>query len=305
SVIARYFPASVAVQSVSQHRSRSVGGSADLVALLALADASPALDDLRPYLASPVEEVRVTAVTTLTETTPAGFALALAEAFDDPAPAVRRAAAAGLRELVEVVSASDPLAARLVRAVRNAEPAVRSAALYLLRSLRVGSLAAFAEALADDEPEVRIEAVHGLVSLDAIGPLTAAVGDSSREVRIAVAQGLGSIADAAAKAALVPLVTDTDPLVRAAALASGADTLLPYAADALADPAWQVREAATAVADTGQLLAAVADPHPNVRRAAVRALGQLPASAESVTVLTEALADPDADVRAYARHALR
>jgi HEAT repeat protein len=101
------------------------------------------------------------------------------------------------------------------------------------------------------------------------------------------------------------LATDPDPLVRAAALASGSDSLLPYAATALADDSWQVREAATAVASTAQLLATVTDPHPNVRRAAVRALGQLPASAEAVTVLTEALADPDADVRAYARHALR
>jgi HEAT repeat protein len=206
---------------------------------------------------------------------------------------------------VEVAAVSDSFTTKLLRAGHNAEPAVRSAALYLLRSLRVGSLAAFTDRLSDTEPEVRIEAVHGLVSLDAAEPLASAAADSSREVRIAVAQGLGSIASDAAKAALVPLATDADPLVRAAALASGADTLLPHAADALADDAWQVREAATALADTGQLLAAVADPHPNVRRAAVRALGQLPASAEAVTVLTEALADPDADVRAYARHALR
>jgi HEAT repeat protein len=166
-------------------------------------------------------------------------------------------------------------------------------------------LAAFSNGLSDDEPEVRIEAVHGLVSLDAAGPLASAATDPAREVRVAVAQGLGSIADEAAKSALAPLGTDPDPLVRAAALASGADSLRPLAPTALADPSWQVREAATAVADTGQLLTAVADPHPNVRRAAVRALGQLPASAEAVTVLTEALADPDADVRAYARHALR
>ena len=303
TVIARFLPTSVAVSAAAERRDRSAGGSAELVALLSLADAAPSLDDFRPYLASPAEDVRVTAVTTLTETTPTGFALA--EAFDDPAPAVRLAAAAGLRELVEVVPASDPLAVRLLRAVRNAEPAVRAAALYLLRSLHLGSRPAFAEALADTEPEVRIEAVHGLVSLSAAEPLAEAVTDSSREVRIAVAQGLGSMADAAAKAALVSLAADADPLVRAAALASGADSVRPYAANALIDPAWQVREAATAIADTAQLLTAVADPHPNVRRAAVRSLGQLPASAEAITVLTEALADPDADVRAYARHALR
>jgi len=305
SVVARHLPASVAVSSSASRASRPVGGSAELVALLSLADSAPVLDDFRPYLASPVEDVRVTAVTTLTETTPTGFALALAEAFDDPAPAVRLAAAAGLRELVEVLAASDLLATRLLRAVTNAEPAVRATALYLLRSLRLGSLTAFTDALSDTESEVRIEAVHGLVSLSASAPLASAAADASREVRIAIAHSLGSIADAAANTALVPLATDPDPLVRAAALSSGADSLRPHAAAALADPAWQVREAATAVATTPQLLAAVADPHPNVRRAAVRALGQLPASAEAATVLTEALADPDADVRAYARHALR
>jgi succinate dehydrogenase/fumarate reductase flavoprotein subunit/HEAT repeat protein len=305
TVIARYFPTSVDTTSLAPKASQSVGGSADLVALLALADASPTLDDLRPYLASPVEAVRLTAVTTLTETTPTGFALALTESFDDPGPAVRQAAAAGLRELVEVVEASEQLAAKLLRAVHNAEPAVRSCALYLLRSLRLDSLTAFSDSLADAEPEVRIEAVHGLVSLSASAPLASAAADSSREVRVAIAQGLGSIADPSAQAALVPLAADPDPLVRAAALASGSDSLLPYAATALADDSWQVREAATAVASTAQLVATVTDPHPNVRRAAVRALGQLPASAEAVTILTEALADPDADVRAYARHALR
>jgi succinate dehydrogenase/fumarate reductase flavoprotein subunit/HEAT repeat protein len=305
TVISRHLPTAVDNFSLSPKASHSGGGSPDLVALLALADASPSLDDLRPYLASPLDTVRLTAVQTLTETTPTGFALALAESFDDPSPTVRQAAAAGLRELVEVATASDSFTTKLLRAGHNAEPAVRSAALYLLRSLRVGSLSAFSNGLSDAEPEVRIEAVHGLVSLDAAGPLASAATDPAREVRVAVAQGLGSIADEAAKSALVPLGADPDPLVRAAALASGADSLRPLASDALADPSWQVREAATAVAHTGQLLAAVADPHPNVRRAAVRALGQLPASAEAVTVLTEALADPDADVRAYARHALR
>ncbi|QUQ70729.1 fumarate reductase/succinate dehydrogenase flavoprotein subunit [Kutzneria sp. CA-103260] len=305
TLIARHLPASLTLNSASPKASRSAAASSDLVALLALADASPSLADLRPYLASPIEEVRVTAVTTLTETTPSGFALALAEAFDDPAPTVRHAAAAGLRELVEVVEAAEQLAPRLLRATHNAEPAVRATALYLLRSLRLGSQPTFADALTDTEPEVRIEAVHGLVSRSASTPLASAAADSSREVRIAVAQGLGSIADDPAKAALMPLATDPDPLVRAAALASGSDSLTDLATTALLDEAWQVREAATAVAATNQLLSAVADPHPNVRRAAVRALGQLPASAEALTVLTEALADPDADVRAYARHALR
>ncbi|HTI21404.1 MAG TPA: fumarate reductase/succinate dehydrogenase flavoprotein subunit [Kutzneria sp.] len=305
TLLSRHLPSSVAPVSLAPKASPTSTGSPDLVALLALAEASPSLDDLRPYLASPVEAVRLTAVQTLTETTPIGFALALADAFNDPSPVVRQAAAAGLRELVEVATASDSLTTKLLRAGHNAEPAVRSAALYLLRSLRVGSSTAFSDGLSDTEPEVRIEAVHGLVSLDAAAPLASAAADPSREVRTAVAQGLSSIAGPAAHTALIPLATDPDPLVRAAALASGAATLLPFAADALTDPSWQVREAATAVADTGQLLTAVADPHPNVRRAAVRALGQLPASAESVTVLTEALADPDADVRAYARHALR
>ncbi|HEY9242425.1 MAG TPA: HEAT repeat domain-containing protein, partial [Streptosporangiaceae bacterium] len=79
----------------------------------------------------------------------------------------------------------------------------------------------------------------------------------------------------------------------------------------LHDPAWQVRVgAAQALAAAGPQLAlaslggATADPHADVRKAAVISLAAqagLPAARE---ILHAALADTDADVRAYARHAL-
>ncbi|WP_040734560.1 fumarate reductase/succinate dehydrogenase flavoprotein subunit, partial [Nocardia tenerifensis] len=68
-----------------------------LVALLAL-DA-PTVPELSSYLIDADSGVRVAALSVLTENTPDGFAAVLVGALDDDAAAVRRAAAASLREL--------------------------------------------------------------------------------------------------------------------------------------------------------------------------------------------------------------
>jgi hypothetical protein len=69
------------------------------------------------------------------------------------------------------------------------------------------------DSLSDADTQVRIEAVLGLVSLDAVpcspvGPATA-----RREVRVAVA--VGTIGDVLAVDTLAALAVDPDPLVRA------------------------------------------------------------------------------------------
>lgn len=76
---------------------------------------------------------------------------------------------------------------------------------------------------------------------------------------------------------------------------------------ALADPAWQVRAgAATALssADPGRavppLTGALDDPNADVRKAAVLALLRHPGHAAAREALAGAVADRDADVRAYA-----
>jgi len=108
-------------------------------------------------------------------------------------------------------------------------------ALDVSRALRLGDVSLFTSSLPDPVVVVvRIEAVRGLVSLDAAAVLAGASADAEREVRVAVAAGLGTIGD---------------PLVRAAALTAAADLgtggdLARLAESGLADPAWQVRRGA-------------------------------------------------------------
>ncbi|MFE6845629.1 fumarate reductase/succinate dehydrogenase flavoprotein subunit [Streptomyces sp. NPDC057686] len=290
------------------------GRSPRILELLALAEESPDLTALRPYLTEADPAVRAAAVGVVTETVPAGAGPALAAALADPAPAVRAAAAGSLRELLEVLPGDPELGAALRAALAVPDPVVRTAALEALRALRLGDAALYAESLADPDPEVRIHAVRALVSVDAVPALARAAADPAREVRVAVAKGLAAV-HAPAPAPLDPLLTDPDPLVRAAALAALAATgcPAPYAARAvaaLADPAWQVRAgAATALSAAAPeqavpaLSAALKDDNADVRKAAVLSLRTHRTVPEARTALSTAAVDPDADVRAYAsRH---
>lgn len=239
----------------------------------------------------------------------------------------------------------------LVRALDVADLRVRAAALEVLRALRLGDAVLFSGALADSVIEVRIQAVRGLVSVDALDALAPATADPSREVRVATAGALATlaalatpwggaggsvVADAAAangsgtatalrvpatadgqaaeaRRLLAPLLRDPDPLVRAAALETLASAGCPPPLDAgavtaLDDAAWQVRKgAATALSAAGAgvavaaLTGALGDPHADVRKAAVLSLSAFAAREPAArNALVTVLADPDADVRAYA-----
>ncbi|WP_405983207.1 fumarate reductase/succinate dehydrogenase flavoprotein subunit [Streptomyces sp. NBC_00158] len=289
-----------------------------LLRLLALAEESPDLEVLRPFLADPDPGVRAAAVAVLGETVPDGAGPALAGCLRDPAPEVRSAAAGALRELVEVLPAGPELGAGLRAALEVADPAVRAAALEVLRALRLGDAgvyaAAYGAALAESDIEVRVTAVRALVSVDAAVELAAAAADPAREVRVAVARGLAAVRDPA-PGPLDPLLDDADPLVRGAALAALAATGCPpgYASLAgagLGDPAWQVRAgAATALraAAPGRAVPALAkvlaDANADVRKAAVLSLLRHRDAPGARTALAAATADPDADVRAYAARA--
>ncbi|MGW1763079.1 fumarate reductase/succinate dehydrogenase flavoprotein subunit [Streptomyces sp. NPDC002073] len=285
-----------------------------LLRLLTLAEESPDLDALRPYLADDDPGVRAAAVAALGETLPAGAGPALAACLRDTAPRVRAAAAATLRELAEVLPAGAELGDGLRAALGVDDPAVRAAALDVLRTLRLGDAGVYAAALADRDIDVRATAVRGLVSVDAVPELAAAAADPAREVRTAVARGLAAV-HAPAPAPLDPLIADPDPLVRAAALGALATTGCPpaYAARAraaLADPAWQVRAgAATALRSAPSaeavpaLAGTLADPNADVRKAAVLSLLSHRSVPEARTALAAATTDPDADIRAYASRA--
>ncbi|MFF8882567.1 fumarate reductase/succinate dehydrogenase flavoprotein subunit [Streptomyces flaveolus] len=289
-----------------------------LLELLALAENEPELAALRPYLSDPEPAVRRTAVTVLTETVPAGTGPALATALSDPDGEVRAAAAASLRELAETLAPEPALGEPLVRALDRSDPVVRATALDLLRVLRLGDPGTFAGALGDPDTSVRIEAVRGLVSLDAAQSLSPAAGDPSREVRVAVAKALGTLRAAPrAGSAHDRLTEDPDALVRGAAFAALAETGCPAplaarAVAALSDPAWQVRAgAATALSAAASdaavpvLAKVLADPNADVRKAAVLALTRHTATTEDArTALATVTSDTDADVRAYAARAL-
>ncbi|OBH68520.1 fumarate reductase/succinate dehydrogenase flavoprotein subunit [Mycobacterium intracellulare] len=279
-----------------------------------LALEEPTVADLARYLADSDPGVRRTAVATLTEHIPDGYAPALLAALGDDDAAVRRTGADGIRELVEVLP--EPEKAR--EYLDSADRVVRAAALYVLAARRAGDGAHYRRALADVDHRVRIEAVRALVSVDDVQGVVDAAGDENREVRIAAAAGLATLAAVAAPAsrAVRGLVADTDPLVRAAGLAAlgeigcGQDD---YAAvkQALRAPAWQVREGAAralagAAADFAvpQLSEALGDAHLDVRKAAVLSLTRWAAEPDARDALGIALKDSDADVRAYARRAL-
>ncbi|MBI0300000.1 fumarate reductase/succinate dehydrogenase flavoprotein subunit [Streptomyces sp. PRKS01-29] len=301
-------------------RTALTAASPRILELLALAEEQPELAALRPYLADPDPAVRRAAVAALTETAPPGTGPALAAALTDADAGVRADAAASLRELVEVLPPEPALREPLVHGLDVADPVVRAAALDVLRALGLGDADLFARALADAAVGVRIQAVRGLVSVDALTALAPGAADASREVRVATAGALGTLAPggraADARRLLTPLLRDPDVLVRAAALEALASAGCPAPLDAevvaaLGDAAWQVRKgAATALSAAAPELGvpalgrALADPHADVRKAAVLALLPLaerePAAREA---LSSVRSDPDADVRAYAARA--
>ncbi|MBE3002109.1 fumarate reductase/succinate dehydrogenase flavoprotein subunit [Nocardiopsis sp. HNM0947] len=116
--------------------------------------------------------------------------------------------------------------------------------------------------------------------------------------------------------ALRALRVDPDPLVRAAALAAFASydqgpEDVRAAGEALSDSAWQVRKGAArglvgaSPEEAVPLLErAAGDVHQDVRKAAVLSLAPWSGRPEAAAVLRTVVDDPDADVRAHARHAL-
>jgi Succinate dehydrogenase/fumarate reductase, flavoprotein subunit len=311
-VIARHEPAAAAVVTRRRAERHAVGRSPRILELHRLAEEQPGLDRLAPYLADPDHKVRRAAITVLTETVPEGAAAALVDALGDGHGTVRRAAAAGLKELVEVLPADPGLGERLAERAASPDATVRATVLYLLRARGLGRAEVFAAGLRDGDHRVRIEAIRGLVSLDEADLVATAADDTSREVRVWVARGLGLIGKPSA--ALRELARDADPLVRAAALESAGATGAPLEEEALRglrDPAWQVRvgavrslAAAAPEVAVEPLVGALADANLDVRKAAVLALTKWAERPEVAAALRGATADSDADVRGYARRAL-
>jgi HEAT repeat protein len=290
--------------------------SARILALLELAEEAPTLDELAEFLSDDDPQVRGTALTVLSESAEHWDAAspAFAAALSDPDRSVRGIAISLLRELREVLVPGEAFTAALRTAGQHADAVVRAAAVGALWRHRRCTTEDLTKALLDDAEPVRVEAVLGLVSLDALDALDEAADDRSTEVRMAVARGLAAIGDPRGAATLIVLAGDDEVLVRAAALEAMAQTgctgrALASARAGLTEPAWQVRQgAATALSAAdpavaaGPLIEATRDGNLDVRKAAVRALGPWrPGRPEINAALRAALSDPDADVRAFAR----
>ena len=285
-------------------------GSERILELLALD--VPSADELARYLDDPEPRVRAAAIAQATEHTPDGFDQVLLAALGDAERVVRRDAVKALRELVEIL----PPLGTLDELHASPDAAVRAIVLYLLRTQGVGNAEIYRTFVSDPDTRVRLEAVSALTSIDDGDGVASACDDEDREVRVAAAKALGTIAAPAGATALVRLCDDADSLVRAAALAS-LGSLGPAKDPAsrvaliergLADPGWRVREGAIkASASLTEVRAAdiarrgLADDNADVRKAAVTTAATWSGSAEFVPVLTSALDDGDADVRAYAR----
>jgi succinate dehydrogenase/fumarate reductase flavoprotein subunit/HEAT repeat protein len=240
----------------------------------------------------------------------------LRRGLGSPDPVVRSAVLDLLREMR--VADAGPFAA----ALSDADHRVRLRAIGGL--VATGSARLVAGASADRSREVRVAVADALAALAA--ELT----------------GTGTGA-ADAREALERLAGDPDVLVRAAAFKAAGALGCPHPLDTLAArvlnrtaaadgtgtdgagtdgagtdgaaeafEAWEVRVGAAqalAAASPGvavtPLVAAMSDPHANVRKAAVTALAPMRADPAAAAALNAAADDGDADVRAYARASRR
>ncbi|WP_018655294.1 HEAT repeat domain-containing protein [Actinomadura flavalba] len=282
---------------------------------------APTPDDVREQLSDPEPEVRAAAVRALGRAARHGVAArdtgdTIAWALADEDAGIRRLAAGYLRDLPELYLGEDGVSALLLAARRGRDRATRESAAALLAALTSGAAELYAQGLQDDEPQVRVQAVLGLIALRAGPEVAQAADDPSREVRVAVAEGLARFGTAAGHDALAHLVTDHDPVVRMAALDAAADLAVPAGlaarvARAVDDPSWQVRRRAALALATADpetavppLLRALRDAIVDVRRTTVQSLEQWVDRPEVLTALTELLTDPDPGVRTQARWAL-
>lgn len=245
----------------------------------------------------------------------------LTGALDDPDPDIQRMALHALAELAGPADVSQAALAAVVRATKSADPDVREAAIVALAEAGGdAAVPALVAATTDSEPDVRRHALWALAesdSPDAIPALARAASDADPEVRRFALYALAERDGAASFGTLVDALDDPDSEVRRAAVTALAESEHPEAADALArvleDEDTDVRQMAIwGLAESGSADAAVTarlvavlegDAEPEVRQAAVHALGEIGSDA-ALDALTRALQDPDPDVRKAAMAAL-
>jgi uncharacterized protein (TIGR02996 family) len=256
--------------------------------------------ELAGRLDSPDPAERVRAARALAELKTAEAVLPLDRALDDPASEVRVAAAVALGQLKDLSAALAPLC----RALRSSDTAVRKAAAQQFNDYgwrpppeALGPLRA---ALADTSPTVRERVADTLArcgprAAEAVPDLLANLTHKSSQVRLTAAQALGQLGrdDASALGALVSASADESDAVAAAAVAAlGNWSRLP---NALAGPLLRYVRRARGADNPWPL-------HPSV---AYGALAKLEApSAEVINALRQGVTGRDSVEIDAACHAL-
>ena len=177
----------------------------------------------------------------------------------------------------------------LVGLLRDADRAVRQAAIEALTAIGDPSVPVLGQCLSDPQAGVQ-EAASSVLAVIAdervLMPLIDALGNKDWIVRMHAAKGLGRIKDARAIEPLIPLLQDKVKAVReeaTMALAEIGDPALPSLLAALKHPEWLVRlhavealgKSRSADAVEPLLWALFNDPDQAIREDVVRALGQL------------------------------
>jgi HEAT repeat protein len=148
----------------------------------------PAQAGLLPLAHSPDEDIRWWGVRALAEMDSEEARAALRRALDDPEPAVRQAAALGLRRSITPADAPG-----LLHALHDADALVRRLAGDALAALGPAAVPALSQAADSADACARIEAVRALArcgSPDALPALMAALEDPSSLVLHWAEQGL-------------------------------------------------------------------------------------------------------------------
>lgn len=201
----------------------------------------------------------------------------------------------------------------LVAALRDASSARRRLLLPILAG-RISARDEFVACLADEDPAVRALACDGLARTSDPAPVPALFGlltDGDLRVSQAALAAIQSLGSAETKRLALAAVRHENIALRCAALRIIGYFAYPEAFDdlvaAASDPDERVRVAAIAglpLMDDRRALdaiqAAFFHTSSRTRNAAIRALGQLPASSRSKQALLAALGDADPWVRYYA-----